>query len=102
MARSAPAPAVIAINSVSTEDEVNAKTNKIRDTKSLRKEKFSIEIFTSPAHKLMTIINSETSSILVNLFVKPRTISASKIIIAEYIYKTPKMMFTAESTIELP
>ena len=100
MARRAPNPAVIAIRSVRTEEEVNAKIKIMRDTKSFKKENSPIDILTRPEHKLMTIINKEISSKLVNLFVNPRTTRASKMIIAEYIYKTPKIILMAVSKIE--
>ena len=102
VARSAPTPAVIAIKSVKIDVEVYAKTSMTKETNNFRKEKSPIEILTSPAHKLITKIKRETSSKLVSLLVNPRTISASKMIMAQYMYSTPNTTLTITSTGEFP
>ena len=101
VAKSAPKPAVIAHRSVKIEVEVWAKIKIISETKSFNSENSPIFTPTSPEHKLKTSTKSATNSSVVNFPVNPRTTSASKMTIAKNIYKTPRMMLTAESKIEL-
>ena len=102
VAISEPIPPMDATKIVNSGVEQYANSKSTKHIKSLRKLKAPIFKMTSPPQRQAIIENKETISSVVSLFVKPRIITASKIVMQASINKTPSNNEEADRKGETP